>query len=210
MRNKNRKREEFYNVVTHGIGAILSIIAIILMSISAINSDSYIIFFSCLVFGLSLFMLYSSSTIYHASTTLRRKRFWKRMDHLSIYLLIAGSYTPFVLVGLQGAWGWSIFGVIWTLVIIGFLFKFSRWRYNKKISVSIYVLMGWLCVIAIKPIIDNFDKNALLFLLLGGLSYTSGVYFYAKDYKRYYHAIWHLFVLAGSIFHFCAIYFYII
>ena len=209
MAKKNRKQEEKLNVITHGIGAILAVVAMILMLVNAYQKQDLTIGIVSIVFGLSMMMLYSASTMYHASGTLRKKRFYKRIDHLSIYLLIAGTYTPFSLLGIGGTWGWTIFGIVWGLVIVGFIFKFSRWRYIKKISVTLYALMGWICVIAIKPIIENLSSEALLFLCLGGIFYTGGIFFYAKDKKPYFHPIWHLFVLAGSISHFISVYFYI-
>ncbi|WP_027382397.1 PAQR family membrane homeostasis protein TrhA [Epilithonimonas caeni] len=210
MPKKNRKKEEFYNVITHGFGAALSVVALILMIIYSAISDSTIAIVCSLVFGLSLITLYSASTIYHAVYKLKWKKICQRIDHLSIYILIAGTYTPIALLGLKGIWGWTMFGVIWGLAIIGFIFKFSPLRYNEKISLSLYAIMGWTAIIAIKPMIENLSAGALTFIILGGLCYTFGIYFYAKDRKPFYHPIWHLFVLGGSIMHFCAVFFFIL
>ncbi|MDP9955911.1 hemolysin III [Epilithonimonas hungarica] len=210
MPKKNRKKEEFYNVITHGVGAILSLIALILMITYSAISENVVAIACSLVFGLSLITLYSASTIYHAVYKLKWKKICQRIDHLSIYILIAGTYTPIALLGLKGVWGWAMFGVIWGLAIIGFIFKFSPLRYNEKISLSLYAIMGWTAIIAIKPMIENLSAGALTFIILGGLCYTFGIYFYAKDRKPFYHPIWHLFVLGGSIMHFCAVFFFIL
>ena len=210
MPKKNRKKEELYNVITHGLGVILSVVALILMIYYSAISGSGIAIASSLVFGISLILLYSASTVYHAVYKLKWKKICQRIDHLSIYLLIAGTYTPIALLGLKGAWGWSMFGVIWEIALINFIFNFSPLKKKKKISLSLYALMGWAAIIAIKPMIENLSTGALTLIILGGLCYTLGIYFYAKDRKPFYHPIWHLFVLGGSIMHFCAVFFFIL
>lgn len=210
MPKKNRKKEELYNVITHGFGAILSVVALVLMIIYSVISGSSIAIACSLVFGLSLITLYLSSTIYHAVYKLRWKKICQRIDHLSIYILIAGTYTPIALLGLKGVWGWTMFGCAWGLALIGFIFKFSPLRRNEKISLSLYAIMGWMCILAIKPMIENLSTGALTCIILGGLFYTFGIYFYAKDRKPFYHPIWHLFVLGGSVMHFCAVFFFIL
>ena len=185
MPKKNRKKEELYNVITHGLGVILSVVALILMIYYSAISGSGIAIASSLVFGISLILLYSASTVYHAVYKLKWKKICQRIDHLSIYLLIAGTYTPIALLGLKGAWGWSMFGVIWGMALIGFIFKFSPLRNNEKISLSLYALMGWAAIIAIKPMIENLSTGALTLIILGGLCYTLGIYFYAKDRKPF-------------------------
>ncbi len=206
MKPKNRRQEELLNVLTHGLGAVLSVIALVLLIVYTSLKGNLLNVAVGIVFGLSLVLLYSASTIYHAVVKLSHKKLWKRIDHLSIYILIAGTYTPVMLVGLKGIWGWTIFSLIWLLVVVGFAFKFSKYRYNEKLSLGLYAIMGWLCIVAIKPIMEHLSTNALLFIALGGICYTVGIYFYAKDHKRYYHPIWHLFVLGGSIFHFFAVF----
>ena len=193
-----------------GLWVILSVVALILMTYYSAISGSGIAIASSLVFGISLILLYSASTVYHAVYKLKWKKICQRIDHLSIYLLIAGTYTPIALLGLKGAWGWSMFGVIWGMALIGFIFKFSPLRNNEKISLSLYALMGWAAIIAIKPMIENLSTGALTLIIIGGLCYTLGIYFYAKDRKPFYHPIWHLFVLGGSIMHFCAVFFFIL
>jgi hemolysin III len=210
MRKKNRRKEEFYNTITHGIGAVLSVVALGLMLAFSIPTGEKMTIAVSVVFGISLVALYTASTCYHAMTTLRWKRFFKRVDHLCIYILIAGTYTPVALLGLKGAWGWWVFGLIWTLVVAGFFFKFSKLRYSKKLSLSLYLLMGWLIVAAIRPMLDSLSLSMLLFVLAGGACYTFGTFFYARERIPYSHAIWHVFVMGGSAFHFYAIFHYLI
>lgn len=210
MAKKNRKKEEFFNVITHGAGAVLSVVALVIMLVYCAVKGTAMHIAACAVFGLSLVVLYSASTIYHAVVKLKLKRFWRLIDHLSIYILIAGTYTPVALLGLKGAWGWTIFGLIWAFAIAGFIFKFSPLRRSEKLSLSLYALMGWLIIIAIKPLLNTVDSGALLYLLGGGLCYTFGIYFYAKEKIQYNHAIWHLFVLGGSTLHFLGIFIYLV
>jgi len=211
MAKRNRKSEELWNVVTHGTGAILSIVALIVMVVYSIYHKGTIMHIAAsVIFGTSLVLLYSASTIYHWAWTLRWKRLLQRIDHLCIYLLIAGSYTPIALLGLKGVWGWTIFGLIWAFAIAGFIFKFSPLRKSEKLSLTLYALMGWLIIIAIKPLIENLATGALFFLLGGGLCYTFGIYFYAKEKMPYSHTIWHLFVLGGSTLHFLGVFLYLI
>lgn len=210
IQKKNRKREEFWNVITHGAGAVLSVIALTLLIIYAAVKGTKTELAAALVFGGSLVLLYSASTIYHAAWKLRWKRLFQKIDHLCIYILIAGTYTPVALLGLKGAWGWTIFGIIWGFVLLGFIFKFSPLRKSEKLSLSLYALMGWLIIIAIKPLIENVASGMLYYLLGGGLCYTFGIYFYARDKVPYSHAIWHVFVLGGSALHFLGIFFYLI
>lgn len=210
MPKKNRKREEFLNVLTHGTGAILSVAALVIMIIYSVYRGTATHLAASLVFGISLVVLYSASTVYHAMVKLKWKRFFRLIDHLSIYILIAGTYTPIALLGLKGTWGWVIFGLIWAFAIVGFIFKFSPLRRSEKLSLSLYALMGWLIIIAIKPLLANMETGALLYLLGGGLCYTFGIYFYAKEKIPYNHAIWHVFVLGGSVLHFFGIFLYLI
>lgn len=207
---KNRKREEFWNVVTHGTGALLSVAACIALIIFSALRGTAVHVGASLAFGGSLVLLYSASTIYHAVVRLRWKRIFQKIDHLFIYLLIAGTYTPVALLGLKGVWGWTIFGLVWAFAIAGFIFKFSPLRRSEKLSLSLYAIMGWLIIIAIKPLIENMAPGALFCLLGGGLCYTFGIYFYAREKIPYNHTIWHLFVLGGSTLHFFGVFFYLI
>ncbi len=203
------RTEEFWNVLTHGLGLILSIPALVLLIVFASLNETVWHIVSYSIYGSTLVMLYLASTLFHAS---RKKEIRLRLnvfDHVSIFFLIAGTYTPFVLVTLRGPWGWSIFGVIWGLAIAGAILKlFFTGRYNK-ISTLIYVLMGWLIVIAVKPLIQNLSADGLFWLTLGGISYSIGAVFYLLNRLPYNHAIFHVFVLLGSIAHFISVFFYI-
>lgn len=210
MAKLNRRREEFYNVLTHGAGAVLSMAAASMLIVASALRGGTMEILASAVFGLSLILLYSASTVYHAISSLKYKRIFQRIDHLCIYVLIAGTYTPVALLGLGGTWGWVLLGLAWGFALLGFIFKFSPLRRSEKLSLSLYGIMGWMAVVAIKPLLENVDHRALLMILMGGVCYTLGIYFYAKDKKRYYHAIWHLFVLGGSAFHFFGIFWYLI
>ncbi len=197
--------EEIASSVTHGIGLAASIIVLpILITVAARDGDAWRIT-SATIFGSSLILLYGASTLYHALPRSRAKRVFRILDHSAIYLLIAGTYTPFLLGPLRGAWGWSLFIVIWLLAIGGVVMKSTlgiRWA---RLSTVVYLLMGWLGVIAVKPLLDRVSPLGLLWLLAGGLAYTIGVIFYAWGRLRYGHAIWHLFVGTGSVCHVVAV-----
>jgi hemolysin III len=210
LRKRNRKREEFLNVLTHGAGALLSIVAFVaLVYFSAIRGTRLQLGAS-IIFGASLTVLYTASTIYHAMTRLRWKKLFQTIDHLCIYILIAGTYTPVALLGLKGVWGWFIFTLIWDFASIVFEFKLSPLRRWEKVSLLLYLVMGWLIVIALKPLIDSMPTESLFLLLAGGLCYTAGIYFFVRENVPYYHTVWHLFVLAGSAFHFFGIFLYLV
>jgi hemolysin III len=202
--------EEIANGITHGIGAALSIAGlVILVVLGARYGDAWhIVSFS--IYGSTLIILYLASTLYHSIQHPQAKEVFRIIDHASVYLLIAGTYTPFMLVSLRGAWGWSLFGVIWGLTVLGIGFKIFFINRFKVISTLVYVLMGWLGVIAIKEMIANIETGGLIWLFAGGISYTIGVIFYAWKKLPYNHTIWHLFVLGGSICHFFAILFYVL
>lgn len=202
--------EEIANGITHGIGAALATAALtILVVFAALKGDTWrIVSFS--IYGASLVLMYISSTLYHSITNLKAKRYFRIMDHSSIFLLIAGTYTPITLIALRGTgWGWTIFGLIWGLAILGILFKLMFYGKLEKLSVVFYILMGWLAVVAIKPMIANLPTGLLLWIAIGGLSYTLGIIFYAWTKLPYSHSIWHLFVLGGSISHFFGILLYL-
>lgn len=200
------KTEEVLNAISHGIGAILSIVALVIMIIYA-SSLSVLHITTISIFGASLILLYLASTIYHSVTQEKWKLICKKIDHLSIYILIAGTYTPIVLLGIQGTWGWTLFGIIWLLAVIGFIFKFSKYQKNEKISLILYAAMGWLILIAIKPMSERLSTELIWYIALGGIFYTIGILFYAVNKIPYNHFIWHLFVLGGSIMHFLGIFF---
>jgi hemolysin III len=197
--------EEIANSITHGIGAVLSIAGLVLLIIfAAVNGNAWhIVSFS--IFGSTLIFLYLASTLYHSLPNPTVKMIFKRIDHSAIYLLIAGTYTPFTLIHMRGVWGWTIFGIIWTLAIAGIILKIFTISRFKKLSLTLYIAMGWLCVIAFHEMITKIPTFSLTLLIIGGLIYTTGVVFYIWKKLPYGHAIWHLFVLGGSTLHFFAV-----
>ena len=198
--------EEVCNCSVHGLGVILSIAAlVILATFSGLYGNAWSIV-STVIFGVSLILMYTASTLYHAITNLSAKRILKKFDHIAIYYLIAGSYTPFVLVNLRGTVGWSIFGIIWGLTLLGTILKLcSSGSGTKAWSILLYLGMGWLVVGALNPLLKTLNHTSLVFLVLGGLFYTLGVPFYLWKSRKYTHAVWHGFVLVGSIMHFFAV-----
>ena len=202
--------EEVSNTITHGIGLLLSVVGfVVLLVLAALRGTAWHIV-ACSIYGATLICLYTASTLYHAVISPRVKRALRIFDHSAIYLLIAGTYTPFLLVSLRGPWGWSLFGVIWGLALAGVLFKIWFVERFVILSTAVYIAMGWLVVIAAKPVITHVPSTALIWLLAGGLAYTGGVIFFAAKRIPYSHAIWHLFVLAGSICHYFAVLFTVI
>ncbi|MDH3322254.1 MAG: hemolysin III family protein [Flavobacteriaceae bacterium] len=203
-------KEEKLNIITHLIGLVLSVIALALLVIyaSLYGTAKHIMSFT--IFGASMILLYSASTAYHYSQNPRLREKLNFIDHAAIYVLIAGTYTPFALIVLKGWVGWTIFGVSWTLAVAGIIFKlFFIGKYNK-ISTATYVLMGWVIIFALKPLIENFPTGGLLWLLMGGLFYTIGAILYSIKKIKYNHAIFHIFVLLGSFSHFMAVFLYMI
>jgi hemolysin III len=202
--------EAIANSVTHGIGALLSVIGLIVLVVLAALRGGPRLIVSVSVYGATLCLLYLISTLYHAIPAPRARRVFRVLDHASIYLLIAGSYTPFTLVLLRGSWGWTLFGLVWGIAVIGVVFKaFATGRFGI-LSGCLYIAMGWLVVIAIKPLLLVLPLSGFIWLMAGGLFYTGGMAFFAKDRVPYFHMIWHLFVLAGSVCHFVAILRYVL
>jgi hemolysin III len=198
-------REEIFNSLTHGIGALAALAGgAVLITLAAVWGDGWQLS-GAIVFGIALLLLYTASTLYHAIQHPVAKSRLKVFDHCAIYVLIAGTYTPFTLIGLRGAWGWSLFGAIWGLALSGVVFKLFFTGRFKKLSTVIYIGMGWLIVVAIKPMLTLLDTSTLVWLLLGGVFYTLGTFFYHRESIRYSHAIWHLFVVGGSACHFVAV-----
>ena len=197
--------EELANSLTHGVGLILSIAGLATLLFLAVMRGSAWRIVSCAIYGSTLLCLYLVSTLYHGTRSRRLKRILKICDHSAIYLLIAGTYTPFLLVNLRGGWGWSLFAVIWGLAMTGILFKIWFVEHASVLSTAVYLLMGWLALVAIKPMLLRIPLSGLLWLLAGGVLYTVGVVFYAWKKLPYNHAIWHGFVLAGSACHYFAV-----
>ena len=197
--------EELANSLTHGVGLILSIAGFAtLLSLAVMRGGAWRIV-SCAIYGSTLLCLYGASTFYHSIRSRQLKRILKVCDHSAIYLLIAGTYTPFLLVNLRGGWGWSLFAVIWGLAMAGILFKVWFAEHFPVLSTAVYLLMGWLALLAIKPMLHAVPLSGLLWLVAGGVLYTVGVVFYAWKKLPYNHAIWHGFVLAGSTCHYFAV-----
>lgn len=195
---------------THGFGALLAVIGlVVLVARAALYGDHWHVI-GCSIFGATLVMMYTASTLYHAIPLARPKRILRVLDHSLIYFLIAGSYTPFTLVTLRGPWGWGLLVFVWALALIGVIFKIYATGRFERISLAIYLLMGWAVTVAIKPLVVALDPGGLALLAAGGLTYTGGVAFYVWERLRYHHAIWHLFVLAGSVLHYFAVLLYVI
>ena len=203
-------KEELANSLTHSLGLVLSVAGFVALLVLAILRGSALQIVSCSVYGATLVCLYAASTVYHSVRSRRFKRVLRIIDHSSIYLLIAGTYTPFTLVILRGSWGWTLFGLVWGLSLFGILFKVWFVDHFKIVSPLVYIAMGWLVLIAFKPLLAMVPGGAIAWLLAGGLSYTVGVVFYAWRKLPYNHAIWHVFVLAGSICHYVAVLLYVL
>jgi len=201
--------EELVNRCTHGIGALLSIAGTIaLISLAARQQDGFRLVSAC-IYGGALVTFYSISTLYHSVRRPRLRYLLNILDHSCIYLMIAGSYTPFTLVTLRGPWGWSLFAAVWGLGMVGVVLKFFTVHRMPLLGPLLYLALGWSVVVAWKPLCAALAADGLLLLLAGGAAYSIGVLFYLWDRLPYNHAIWHLFVLAGSACHFCAIYYYV-
>jgi len=202
--------EEVANCITHGVGLVLSIAGLVALVVVACMYGGALQVVSGSVYGASLVILYTASTLYHGARSPRRKRLLQVVDHCGIYLLIAGTYTPFTLITLRGGWGWTLFGLVWGLALAGILFRVLFGDRYRPVAVASYVLLGWLCVIAVKPILATVPTGAILWVVAGGVAYTSGVAFFASERIPHGHAIWHLFVLGGSICHYMAVVLYVL
>ena len=202
--------EELANSLIHGIGTILSIAALsVLTAFASVYGNTWHIV-SVSVYGTTLIFLYTASTLYHSIQHPLVKKNLRILDHSAIFMLIAGTYTPFTLVNLRGPWGWSLFTLIWCLAFFGITIQFSRRMPWPLISLALYVGMGWTILVAIRPLISSVSRGGIILLLLGGLAYTFGIVFYGWKRLKFHHAVWHLFVLTGSILHFFAVLFYVI
>ena len=204
------RAEEIANSVTHGLGAILSIAGLVVLIVLASLRGTAWHIVGVSVFGGSLVILYSASAIYHGVSAPRVKHWFRVMDHAAIFLLIAGTYTPFTLVNLRGPWGWSLFGTVWGLAAVGVILQTGVIKRGATASVLLYLAMGWIIVLAIKPLMTSVESGGLVLLVAGGLSYTVGVIFFAWRKLPFGHAVWHGFVLAGSVSHFFAVLLYVI
>ncbi|MGC9044727.1 MAG: PAQR family membrane homeostasis protein TrhA [Myxococcota bacterium] len=202
--------EEVANSIIHGFGALLSVAGLsVLVTLAAIYGDGWRVV-SFAIYGATMIIMYLASTFYHGFTNRKVKAFFRVFDHSAIFLLIAGTYTPFTLVTLRGAWGWTLFGLIWGFATAGIIVTVFLMHRLKWVAILIYVIMGWLVVIAVKPMLSGLPFAGLMWLLSGGLFYTGGIVFYIWDDLPYNHAIWHVFVLLGTMSHFFCILFYVL
>lgn len=203
-------REEIAHAVSHGVGILLSIAGLALLVIFASRYGNAWHITSSSIYGATLILLYTASTLYHSIPQPAAKRVLRRIDHAAIFLLIAGTYTPFTLVTLRGGWGWALFGLVWGVALFGVVLETVVKRRIKWLSLSLYLGLGWLVVIAIGPLLKAVASGGLILLLAGGLCYSLGVIFYVWKRLSYHHAVWHLFVMAGSALHFFSIFFYVL
>jgi hemolysin III len=197
------------NSVTHGLGALLALAGAAFLT-AASSKASFLVFASCIVFGATLVLVYVCSTLYHSLIRTPARHVLKVLDHSSIYLLIAGTYTPFTLVSLHGRVGWTLFAAVWSLAVAGVVFKSIAVERYHVLSAVVYIAMGWLVVFATGPLIHAISLRGAGWLLAGGICYTGGILFFALDSKSYFHGIWHMFVLLGSVFHYFAVLFYVL
>lgn len=202
--------EEFANSLTHGFGLLLSLIGLTVLVIFAVQRGTSWHVFSCSVFGTTLVMMYLASTLYHSVRAPRLKQMFRALDHCCIYLLIAGTYTPFTLIVLHGWLGWLICGVVWGLALTGILFRLLSQKYLQLILTISYLLMGWMGMLAIKPLLERAPMAVTIWILAGGACYSIGVVFFSLDRLRYHHTIWHIFTLGGSICHYLAVLLYLL
>jgi len=207
--NRYSLKEEIFNGITHGIGVLSSIVAlVILVAFASINGNALqIVSFS--IYGFTLLFLFTSSTLYHSIFHEKSKKVFRVLDHASIYLVIAGSYTPIALLAMDGFWGWTVLALIWSLAILGIVLKAFKLNKSKKSSALPYIAMGWLIVIAIIPMLSTLPAGLIAWLFAGGLIYTLGVVFYVCKKIPFNHGIWHLFVLAGATVHYLGILFHL-
>ena len=200
--------EEIANAVSHGIGSLLAMIAALVLVVDAVQRGRVAEIVGASIFGATMVLAYLTSTLYHALPMNRAKQVFRTLDHGAIFLLIAGSYTPFTLGPLRGIWGWTLLGLVWGLAFAGVVFKFNGGVRHPKLSTCLYIAMGWLVIVAIEPLSRKVPMAGLLWLFAGGVAYTAGVAFFAPRRLRYSHFVWHLFVVAGSACHFAAVLWY--
>lgn len=202
--------ERIANSVTHGVGAVLALTALVVLVVQAALRGTAWHVVGSAVFGASLVVLYTASTLYHAIGHARARRVLQVCDHTAIYLLIAGTYTPFALVTLRGPWGWSLLGIVWSAAIIGIALRAAVGRRMQFVQVVLYVVMGWVGIVAFRALLSAVGPSGVSVIVAGGIAYTLGIVFYASKRVPYAHAIWHVFVLAGSACHFWAVFRYVV
>lgn len=201
--------EEIANSISHGVGALGTLVAAPLLIVAAVQRGDAAFVAGAAIFAAAMCLLYLASTIYHALPPCRAKQIFNVLDHSAIYLLIAGTYTPFTLGTLRGPWGWTLFGLVWSMAALGVALKASKRLDRPVLSTGLYLAMGWLVIIAVNPMLERVPEGGLWWLLAGGIAYTAGVLFFVLDSRwRYAHFVWHLFVLAGTVCHFFAVLWY--
>ena len=196
-----RLGEEIANAVTHGVGAIMAIAGLVVLV--AYSGEGFVL--SSAIYGTTLVLLYLASTLYHSLVFTRARKLFRKFDHMAIFLLIAGTYTPFCLTALKGWVGWVVLATVWSCAILGIVFKSLFTGRFEWLSISMYILCGWMVIFAIKPIYDSLSLHGFIMLVAGGVAYTIGTFFYMNTRIRYSHSIWHLWVLAGSVLHFFSV-----
>lgn len=197
--------EDIANSVSHGVGLGMSLVGLVLLIVvAAINGDTVHVV-SAAIYGATLVILFGASTVYHSMTRPGPRRVLRVIDHSAVYLLIAGSYTPFTLVTLSGTWGWALFGTVWGMALVGVVYKIFWFGRLKALSMGLYLVMGWTIVVAVKPLVEALDTGGIVLVVAGGLLYTVGVIFFAWEKLFFNHAIWHFFVLAAAVCHYLAI-----
>ena len=201
-------REEIANSISHGLALLLAVAALPVLILSAAKIGNTRFTFGVVVFGATIIFLYLASTLYHSLTHVRAKQFFRHVDHCAIFLLIAGSYTPFTLGVLRGPWGWTLLAIVWVLAVAGIAMKLIAGHRHWWLSMVLYLVMGWLAIVAIKPILMLVPLPGILLILAGGIAYSGGLAFFAAHRLRYNHFIWHLFVMAGTICHYLAVLWY--
>ncbi len=201
--------EEIGNSVTHGLALVASIVGLVVLVVATSRRGDAWVVATCSVYAVTLVLLYLSSTLYHALSTTRARHVFQVIDHSAIYLLIAGTYTPFALVNLRGPWGWTLFAVVWGLAAFGIAVKAMYGPRWPVLSTIVYVLMGWAAVFAFKPLVQHVAPAGVAWLAAGGIAYTAGIVFYAWERLRYSHMVWHLFVVTGSVCHYVSVFWYV-
>jgi hemolysin III len=201
--------EEIANSLTHAFGLVLAIAGLIVLLIETRGAGVRAMV-SCALYGITLVLVYATSVLYHAATGETSRRWLRTLDHVAIFLLIAGTYTPFVLIALRGAWGWSLFGIVWTLAAIGTVFELTGLRRLRGVMIALYIGMGWVGIVAIRPLMAALPMPGIVLVFAGGVSYTLGVVFYVWRSLRYHHAVWHLFVVGGSVLQFLSVLWYVL
>ncbi len=205
-KREQTRKEEIVNAITHGLGILFCLIGMPFLLVDSFNANQWPVFMSVLVFGIGMLAVYTFSTLFHAATNQKIKHLFQIGDHISIYFLIAGTYTPLMVCYLKPETATVFLGIMWTIVVFGIIFKIFFTQKFRLISVILYLALGWMIVFVIKPLILTMPFSVFLWILIGGMSYTAGVYFYIRDHKYYYHTVWHFFVLFGTVAHFVSIY----